>query len=185
MMFIGLAVCGTITRPLTRDWSTMKLPVTLVLLLTMFPRGPQSMGPTDLGAPFQIVIVNIEGQLIGARGAQTVDVTSHLEIPIGSSRCSRRSIALLDIDLPEAAKFTLGFEELRVVKLIFHRADQLLHEDILSLFDLLIDDPITSLRRISLSFQVLPTEHASSSMTSEVEGYECEREYKFRWHSLL
>ena len=150
------------------------------------PKGPAEYG-TDLGAPLQIVVVNIEGQLIGARGAQTVDVTCHLQIPIGSksSRCSRPSIALLDIDLSEAAEVTLGFKELRVEKLIFHRAYQLLHEDILSLFDLLIDDPVSSLRRISLSFQVLPTEHASSSMTSEREAYECEREYKFRWHSLL
>ena len=147
------------------------------------PKGSAEYG-TDLGTPLQIVIVNIEGQLIGARGAQTVDVTCHLKIPIWSSWYSS-IIALLDVYFPEAAEVTLSFEELRVEKLIFYRADQLLHEDILSLFDLLIDDPVSSLRRISLSFQVLPTEHASSSMTSEREAYECEREYKFRWHSLL
>ena len=147
------------------------------------PKWPAEYG-TDLGAPTQIVVVNIECQLIGARGAQTVDVTCHLQIPVGSSWYSS-IIALLDVDLSEAAEVTLGFEELRVEKLIFHRADQLLHKDILSLFDLLIDDPVSSLRRISLSFQVLPTEHASSSMRSEREAYECEREYKFRWHSLL
>ena len=45
-MFIGTSVYGTIARPLIRDLSTIKLPVTLVLLLTMFPRGPPRMGPT-------------------------------------------------------------------------------------------------------------------------------------------